>query len=98
MLGAFCFDIKRKQYFGSFFCSQYVTMCFGTGVDFYQPVLKALQGIGDEADKFGTQLDRALKFSDYGALLKLCPCVDQECRFYELKKAQAKIMRTFPSS
>jgi len=51
-------------------------------------VAPALQAIGDEADKFGTQLDRALKFSDYGALLKLCPCVDQ------INRVSSSLMQT----
>ena len=40
-------------------------------------LLKALKDIQDESERLTIQLDKALKVSEYGALLKLCPCVDQ---------------------
>ena len=43
--------------------------------------MKALLDIGEEAAKFTGQLEKALKVSEYGALLKLCPCIDQGCSF-----------------
>lgn len=42
-----------------------------------KPHKKALNDIAAEAAKFTGQLEKALKVSEYGALLKLCPCIDQ---------------------
>ena len=49
--------------------------------------MKALLDIGEEAAKFTGQLEKALKVSEYGALLKLCPCIDQGCSFLSFSLA-----------
>jgi len=51
-------------------------------------VAPALKDIHDESERFTIQLDKALKVSEYGALLKLCPCVDQ------LNKVSSSLMQT----
>jgi len=51
-------------------------------------VAPALNDIAAEAAKFTGQLEKALKVSEYGALLKLCPCIDQ------LTRVSSSLMQT----